>query len=466
MNRHSAKPKKVKDFLGKWKRQKMQDERILPQALDMEKSLLGSIILDSQLACEAFSVVVEDDFYFTANKIIFRTIKEMQNKNIPMDDISIVNYLRDKGELASVGYEPYIAELINNVATSTSIKYYVEALKHKAMARKVISAAAEIQSLAYKAESIDELAGGAEEILFKQTQSIEKNEMKSLGEIIPIEMTYCLEKKYAEITGYGTGFEKVDKITCGFRRKDLIIIGGRPSNGKTAFALSCALKMALRGIRILYFTLESNKEALARRVLSSASQVNLIKMSNGYMKHEEKERFQSACIGNLELPIIIDDSYDLSTSDIRSKGRYAISKYGIELIVIDYLQLIKKDHYGKNMSTNDKTGMITRDLKMIAKDLNVPMVVLSQLHRIDKKTKAKNHAPRLDDLRDSGSIEQDADMVLLVHREELYDKDDEALKNKADVDIAKNKDGPIGIVDFIFNKEFAQYIEDDETHGF
>jgi replicative DNA helicase len=433
------------------------EDRSPPFALDIENSLLGTILIDENLACEAISRLNEDDFYNTGNRIIFKSIKEMIDKKIPTSGPSLTNYLKDHGNLLSAGGEPHIAELFDEVATSREIDHYIEVLEKKSLGRKIINVSAEMRQIAYTSETSQELSSKAESMLYDAIKNRSHGDIVKIDSIIPGEYEQCINRKPRQLSGIPCGFDKIDVLTCGFQPGDLIIIGGRPSNGKTSFSLSCILNMALARYKILYFTLESGKEALTRRVLGQVGQINLIKMKNGYMDGSERSRFHDAAQSGLELPIYIDDSYGLSAYDISAKVRFAIMQLEINVVFVDYLQLINKDIYGKHISTNDATARISRSLKEIAKEANVPVVALSQLHRGMKDKKKKVDSPRLDDLRDSGAIEQDADVVIFVHRPELYDTEDETLKNQAEIIIAKQRDGPIGMIPFVFKKDCAQF---------
>jgi replicative DNA helicase len=435
---------------------------IPPQSLDIERSLIASILYNTENACEAFIKIQDNDFYSNSNMIIFATLKKMFEKEIPFNELTLIEILKNRGELERAGGEGYIQELCNSIASSTSIQHFIEVIKHKSMARKLISACSEISNIAYSSEDKDELISESNKIFYESTREAENMSTVRIGDMIPEEVKRCVEREYNTISGISSGFNGIDIITAGFQLKDLIIIGGRPSNGKTSLALIMMMNIAENGFPCVYFTLESNKSALIKRIIALKSKINLIKTRRGCMSDEEKTTFSSVGNSICGLPIFIDESYGLSVNDLHAKTRLLKIKNNIQVVFIDYLQLFNKEIYGKNLSTADKTGLVSRGLKNIGKELDMPIIALSQLHRLEKTFKKKNHRPSLDTLRDSGAIEQDADVVMLVHREELYNEDDDTLKGKAEVNIAKQRDGPIGIVDFGFEKSCARFYELDK----
>jgi replicative DNA helicase len=436
------------------------DERIPPQAIDIEKSLLGSIIIDVQCACDAFTELTEDDFYSINNMTIFKNLKEMFEKNIPFreDVLSIANYLKSKGELNTCGGEPYLGELISNIATSSSVTHYISVLKQKSLSRGLISASTEISNIAHRAENSEELLKKSEDIFFKAVTNNVKESVVSFKELIPGIVQKCLDKKPGEFTGIPTGFSKLDKLICGIENQQLVYLGGRTSNGKTALAQIIMMNMAIMGYRCAYFTFESNKFDFGRRCLGMASQINFFKLRRGYMDSNDRAIFAQNGPVLADLPIFIDESYDLTVQDLRSKITSLKIKHGIDIAFIDYIQLINRGNIEKNKSTNDQVSYVSRSLKNIAKHVNIPIIALSQLSRIDEKSRKKDFTPRLKDLRDSGSLEQDGDVVMLIHRESLYNPD-EGNVNQGELIVAKQREGDIGSIMLGFEKQCARYYE-------
>lgn len=440
-------------------------ERIPPQDLGIERSLLGSILVDPSILCQAIIELSPDDFSDILNGEIFEVIKDANEKGIPIDILSIANYLKTHPKFnKKENIEITLTELYDNVATTTSIDHYIKIIKLKSVARKMINYSEEIKKIARQSQDIESLVSSVEKGLFDIIIKDCREKARPIGEILKEVSRECAEARPNEISGIPCGFKEIDFLTCGFQPGDLIILGGRTSHGKTSFALSCMLNMAKQGFPCYYSNFESRDKNLGRRILSMEGKTNLVKMKNGYLKSEERDFVVKVSDNMQKLPVIIEDNFDVNIYELYAKSRLFKIKYNIQVVFVDYLQLISRECYKSNMSTNDRVGLVTRGLKKIAKELDVPVIALSQVSRPSKLAiKSKSHRPNLEDLRDSGEIEQHADLVMFVHREWLFKKEEDDLKNKAEIIIAKQRDGPVGIVDVKFQAECVRY--HDEVDG-
>lgn len=446
----------------------MLSDRIPPQALDVERTILGSMLIDSQATLSAIDQLDEECFYSTANARIFLCMKEMFEKNIPIDIITVADLLRKKGWLESVGEETYLGELAECIATSANMEYYANILKEKSTLRKLISVAGEITTDCFNVEiEPQEIVDKAESKIFGISESNIKNKFSSMAELLP--------KTFEEIEGYQkgnfrgvqTGFKELDEMTTGLQPGDLVIIAGRPSMGKTAFILSLALNTTIKHKNATaIFSLEMSKESLVQRMLCSEARVNMHQLRSGTLPKRDLPKLSLAAGPLAEAPIYIDDTPAISVLELRAKARRLKMQNELKLIIIDYLQLMGSN--GKAESRQQEISVISRSLKSVAKELDVPIIALSQLSRAVEQR--NDHRPQLADLRESGAIEQDADLVMFVYRDEVYNKDDENSKGKAEIIVGKQRNGPIGTANLAFVKDFARFENlserVEETAGF
>ena len=432
-------------------------DRIPPQALDVERTVLGSMLIDANAAVNAMEKLKEDCFYAGANQRIFLCLRDMFEKSIPFDIITLADELRKKSWLDSVGAEPYLAELVDNVATSANIDYHVKILIEKSTLRSLISASAEITTNCFSTEAeAQEILDNAEAKIFGISEARIKNVFESLGQLLP--KTFEDIDKYSKggVQGIPTGFKDLDELTSGFQRSDLIIIAGRPSMGKTAFALSIALHAAVVAkYTTAIFSLEMSKAQLAQRMLCAEARISMHQLRSGKLPNRELPKLSLAAGPLSEAPLFIDDTPGISVLEVRAKARRLKAQHNLSCIIIDYLQLMGSS--GNVENRQPEISQISRSLKGIAKELDVPVIALSQLSRAVEQ-RGGDHRPQLSDLRESGAIEQDADVVMFVFREEVYNKDipDEE-KGKAEIIIGKQRNGPIGKVDVSFVKDYARF---------
>ena len=427
-------------------------DRVPPQALDVERSVLGSMLIDGNAAVNAMEKLNEKCFYSTANERIFICMREMFEKSIPLDFITVTEELKKKEWLESVGGDAYIAELSNNVATSANIEHHVRILIEKATLRSLISTSAEITTSCFSSDAeAQEILDNAEAKIFGISEARIKNTFESLGQLLP--------KTFEDIANYSKG--GVQGIPTGFQKSDLIIIAGRPSMGKTAFALSIALHASVAAkYPTAIFSLEMSKAQLAQRMLCAEARINMHQLQSGKL---------SLAAGPLsEASLFIDDTPGITVLELRAKARRLKAQHNLSIVIVDYLQLMGST--GPIENRQQEISQISRSLKGIAKELDIPVVALSQLSRAVEQ-RGGDHRPQLSDLRESGAIEQDADVVMFVYREELYNKDlDDKQKGLAEIIIGKQRNGPTGKVDLTFIRDFARFenlaMVREESHGF
>lgn len=436
--------------------QKQSTERLPPQALEVERTVLGSMLIDGQAAATALELLDDNCFYMTANRYIFGCMREMFEKNIPIDIVTLADTLRKKSLLEAVGEETYLGELAESIATSANIEYYSGILIEKSTLRQLITVSGEITTDCFNAESEpQEILDHAEAKIFGISEARIKNKFESVGQL--------LSGAFEDIEGYTkgsfkgilTGFTELDEMTTGLQRGDLVIIAGRPSMGKTAFALSLGLNAAIKGNHpTAIFSLEMSKAQLVQRMLCSEARVNMHQLRSGTLPKRDLPKLSLAAGPLSEAPLFIDDTPAITVLELRAKTRRLKAQQGLQLVIIDYLQLM--DSSGRVESRQQEISQISRSLKSVAKELEVPVVALSQLSRaVEQRT--GNHRPQLSDLRESGAIEQDADLVLFVYRDEIYNKDDEEVRGKAEIIVGKQRNGPIGTANMSFVKDYARF---------
>lgn len=430
--------------------------KVPPQNLDAEQSILGGILLDNNALNRVLEIIGMGDFYSEAHRKIFSAILDLYEKNEPSDLITLSSVLRDKGHLESVGGEVYLTSLVDGVPSAANIAYYSKIVKEKAILRGLIGAATDILNKSYDAGSdIDTVLDEAEHAVFEISENKIKPAFSPIKEIVK-DTFENIEKLYAKktlITGISTGFQKVDEFTSGLQNSDLIIVAGRPSMGKTAFAINIAQHVAIEDkVPVAIFSLEMSKEQLALRMLSSDGKVDSQKIRRGFVGEMDWPKLVAAAGRLSEAPIFIDDTPAISVLEIKAKARRLKAESGLDLIILDYLQLMR----GRDPSAprEQEISEISRSLKSLAKELDVPVLALSQLNRqVESRTDKR---PQLADLRESGAIEQDADVIMFIYRDEVYNKsEDNPEKGKAEIIIGKQRNGPVGVANMTFLKEFT-----------
>lgn len=437
-------------------RQNLSD-RIPPQAIDVERSVLGSIMIDSNAAVSAMELLNEDAFYVSAHSQIFICMQELFNRDVPLDIITVADALEKKGQLQEIGAEPYLSELVEQVATSANIEYYAKILLDKATLRKLISTAAEITTDCFSDDAqAQDLVDRAEAKMFAISETRIKTNFESVGQLLPKTFEDIESYSKGGVHGVPSGFTDLDEKTAGMQRGDLIILAARPSMGKTAFCLTLALNAAAKARKATaIFSLEMSKAQLVQRMLCAEARINMHKLRTGTLPKRDLPKLSLAAGPLAEAPIFIDDTPGISVLEVRAKARRLKNRGNLDMIIIDYLQLMSAAGSGNNESRQQEISMISRSLKGIAKELDVPVIALSQLSRAVEQRPDKR--PMLSDLRESGAIEQDADVVFFVYRGEYYKPEDESLRGMAEIIIGKQRNGPVGSVKLAFVREFARF---------
>jgi replicative DNA helicase len=435
-------------------------ERLPPQALEAEISVLGAMLLDKSAVGEVLEVLDESAFYRESHRKIFNAILQLFERNEPADLVTVTEELRRLKQLEQVGGRVYLASLLENVATAANVGYHAEIVLKKAILRRLIEVATQIVGQGYEdVEEVNELLDRAEQQIFSIREKRLKRGFIPLEKVLhtTFEAIEKLHDRQGGVIGVPSGFIKLDELTAGFQSGDLVIIAGRPSMGKTAFALNVARHASVEAkIPVAVFSLEMAGYQLAQRMLCSEARVDAHRVRAGTLPDEDWSKL-SICVGALaEAPIYIDDTPGLGVLDIRAKARRLLAEKNIGMVIVDYLQLMQGPRGAE--SRQQEIAMISRSLKSLAKELQVPILALSQLSRA-VETRGGDRRPQLSDLRESGALEQDADVVLFIYRGELYDPDNEDVKGKAEIVIGKQRNGPTGKVHLTFNSRYTRFDE-------
>ena len=441
--------------------------KVPPQSLEAESSVLGGVLLENEAINQVVELLRPEDFYRESHRKIFRAMIEITDRTEPVDLITLSEFLKGKSELEAVGGTAYLASLAEFVPTAANISYYARIVREKAILRSLISTATEIATRGYEEQgNVDEFLDSAERVIFDISEKKVKAAFVAVGDMIT-DTLKTVEKLYQRkemVTGVATGYAELDKLTAGLQPADLIIVAGRPGMGKTSFALNIAANAAFSGTGVAVFSLEMAKEQLVLRMLCSEARVNSSKVRSGYLGERDFPQLAKAAGKLHEAPIYIDDTPALSVLELRAKARRLLRDRSKRagLIVVDYLQLMRG--MGNANNREQEISEISRSLKALAKELNVPVIALSQLNRkVEDRTGRK---PQMSDLRESGAIEQDADVIMFIYREELYDKNNDDVKGKAEVIIEKQRNGPTGIVTLTFLSEFTRFENYTERDDF
>lgn len=433
--------------------------KLPPQSIEAEMSILGGILVDNEAINRALEIITPDDMYRETHRKIMRAMIELNTRNEPCDLITLTSILKKKGELEEVGGGAYLATLVDYVPMAANIVYYCKIVKEKGITRKLISAATEIVSQGFEDQvDVEELLDNAQKVIFEISENKLRPAFYPVGTILKdtIKNIELLYEKKEHVTGVPTGFIDLDEMTAGFQGGDLIIVAGRPSMGKTAFALNIGQNAAIHAGKpypVAIFSLEMSKESLVTRLLCSEARIDAGRLRTGHLIESDWEKLARGAGKLHEAKIFIDDTPAISVLEMRAKCRRMKAEHDIGMIIVDYLQLMRG---GANPeSRQQEISEISRSLKALAKELNVPVVALSQLNRgLESRTDKR---PMMSDLRESGAIEQDADVIMFVYRGEVYDKENEELKGKAEIIIGKQRNGPIGIVDLAFRGEHTRF---------
>jgi len=436
-----------------------------PQALEIEKAVLGALMIDKDAYAIVCEILRPESFYEPRNQMVYTAIRDLSMDEKPVDMLTVADQLAKSGKLEQVGGPGYIAELSSGVATSANIEYHANIIAQKSLARQLISFASAIQTKAFD-ETIDveDLMQEAEGSLFELSQHNMKKDYTAIDPVIAqaVKGIQDAAKNTDGLTGVSTGYFKLDDITSGWQASDLVIIAGRPAMGKTSFALSMAKNIAadLR-TPMAFFSLEMSNVQLVNRLISNACEIQGSKILNGQLQRDEWERLDKNINNLLGAPLYVDDTPGLSVFELRTKARRLVREHGIKLIMIDYLQLMNANGM-RFSSRQEEVSTISRSLKGLAKELNIPILALSQLNRgVESREGLEGKRPQLSDLRESGAIEQDADMVLFVHRPEYYhiyqDDNGRDLHGMAQIIIAKHRKGATGDVLLTFRGEYTRF---------
>jgi len=432
-------------------------EKNLPHSLEAERSVLGSILIENQSINRAQEILRDSDFYRDTHRKIFKVMENLSERATAIDEITLKEELARIGELESVGGPAYIASLADGVASPRNIEYYARIVKEKSILRGLISSSSQILTECYRAEDeVEEILDRAETSIFRIAQDSLSAGFQPIRGIADAALKTIeeLSRSHSPITGLATGYARLDELTAGLQKSDLIVVAARPGMGKTTFCLNIAQNAALgEDRRVGIFSLEMAREQLFLRMLCSLGRIDAHLLRTGRLSKEEWKKLTEAFARLSGTHIFIDDTAGMGVMEMRAKARRLKSEHGLDLLIIDYLQLIHGR--GRAENRNQEISDISRSLKELAKELKIPVIAVSQLSRAPE-TRPGDRRPQLSDLRESGAIEQDADVVLFIFREEVY-KPSEDNRGKADLIIAKQRNGPIGLVPLAFISRYTKF---------
>ncbi|UOD35309.1 replicative DNA helicase [Deferribacteraceae bacterium V6Fe1] len=435
--------------------QSNRDPKVPPHDLEAERAVLASVLLDDKSLDKVVHLLNSSDFYHPAHRIIYTTLIKLSEENKPIDIITLTSKLNDINMLTKAGGIEYVSTLVDIIPNSANILHYANIVKDKSLLRNLISATTEISEKCFSHYGeVSDILDEAEKNIFRIAEYKLKSEVRNIGSIIKdtFEVLESLYNRKDKITGTPTGFVDLDKMTNGLQKSDLIIVAGRPGMGKTAFALNIALNAASKYNKsIAVFSLEMSSGQLVQRLLSSEARIESSKLRSGRFNMEEWTKLASVAGQLNDLNIFIDDTPAISSMEIRAKCRRIKRDVGLDLIIVDYLQLMSGS---KSDSREQQISEISRSLKALAKELDVPVIALSQLNRSVESRTDKRPVPS--DLRESGAIEQDADLIIFLYRDEFYNKETK-YPGIAEVIVAKHRNGPTGTVPLAFIKEFTKF---------
>lgn len=432
-------------------------ERIPPQATEAEQAVLGALLVNPESISKVVDVLEPDYFYRKSHQVIYAAVLDLFDKNEPIDIVTVSQHLKDQGKLENVGGRQYLTDLAMSVATTANVEYYAKAVNEKALLRNLIKAGTEIVSTCYEEIEADIAVDKAERLVFGIAQRRNMQALVPIRDIVN-ESFARIEQRYEQrdaLSGLSTGFYDLNEMTSGWQKSDLVIVAARPSMGKTAFTLNLAQHAALEcNVPVAVFSLEMSKEQLVQRLLCSEARIDANKLRTGFLQTNDWTAL-SVAMGRLgEAPLYIDDSPAISVLDIRAKCRRLKAEMkDLGLIIIDYIQLMQ----GRKQSDNrvQEVSEISRGLKTLARELDVPVIALSQLSRAVEAR--QNKRPMLSDLRESGSIEQDADIVMFIYRDDYYNPESER-RGEAEIIIAKQRNGPVGTVELLYQASITRFL--------
>ncbi|GGH80382.1 replicative DNA helicase [Pullulanibacillus pueri] len=441
-------------------------DRTPPQDIEAEQAVLGAIFLEPQAIVTASESLLPEDFYRASHQRIYSVMLELSERGEPVDVVTLTSELRDKKLLDEVGGLDYLSELADSAPTAANIEFYSQIVEEKSLLRRLIRSATQIVSDGYTREDdVDVIIDEAEKGIFEVAQRKKVSAFKSIKDVLVT--TYdnieLLHNRKGDITGIPTGFTELDRMTAGFQKNDLIIVAARPSVGKTAFALNIAQNVATKtDENVAIFSLEMGADQLVMRMLCSEGNIDAQKLRTGKLEEDDWQKLTMAMGSLSNAGIYIDDSPGVRINEIRAKCRRLHQERGLGMILIDYLQLIQGNSSGRNENRQQEVSEISRSLKALARELEVPVIALSQLSRGVESRQDKR--PMMSDIRESGSIEQDADIVSFLYRDDYYDKESEN-QNIIEIIIAKQRNGPVGTVELAFVKEYNKFVNLERRHN-
>ena len=442
------------------------EERVPPQNIEAEQSVLGAMLIDKEAIAKATEILSAEDFYREAHRVIFSAMLEVYNKNEAVDMITVTDILRRDNKLEDVGGIAYITSLANVVLTAANVKYHAEIVAEKSVLRQLVKVSTEIAAMGYEAnDEVGVLLDTAESRILEISNRKKRADFTPISAVL-MDSVQNIEKllnNKGGLTGIPTGFNDLDKLTSGLHPSDFIILAARPSMGKTALALNIVQNVALRAHKrvggdprsVAFFSLEMSKEQLVNRMLCAEANIDSQRLRIGEMKEDDWTHLWDACDVMSKAKIYIDDTAGITVMDMRSRARRLKAEHGLDLIVVDYLQLMQGS--GKRNTSGDRqqeVSEISRSLKALARELDVPVLALSQLSRGVEARQVKR--PMLSDLRESGSLEQDADIVAFLYREDYYNPETE--NKHTELIIAKHRNGPVDTVNLFFHKQFTKFV--------
>ncbi|AXL20852.1 MULTISPECIES: replicative DNA helicase [Megasphaera] len=439
------------------------EQRIPPQNVEAEQAVLGAMMLEHNAVVAAMEKLRPGDFYREVHRTIFEAMEHLHHDNKEVDVITLPEELRRMKKLDDVGGLEYILSLPNLVATAANIEYHANIVAEKALARNIITTCTELTSEAYDGEKEPEdLLDDAERRILQISESKRRGDFAPVGVVVEetLDKITKLYENKAGITGLPTGFRDLDRLTSGLQPSDLILVAARPSMGKTAFTLNIAQNVGVKQHKtVAFFSLEMSQEQLVQRLLCQIAHIDSQKLRTGQLNSDDEwTKLTDACDKLYQAPIYIDDTPGISVTEMRSKARRLKAEHGLDLIIVDYLQLMQ----GRNSeSRQQEISEISRSLKALARELKVPLIALSQLSRSVESRQDKR--PMLSDLRESGALEQDADIVSFLYREDYYDKETEN-QHITEIILAKHRNGPVGSVKLYFKGEYTLFLNLDTTH--
>lgn len=444
----------------------MIEERVPPQNIEAEQAVLGAMLIDKEAIAKATELLSADDFYREAHRVIFSAMLELYNKNEAVDMVTVTEILKRDNKLEDIGGIAYITSLANVVLTAANVKYHAEIVAEKSVLRQLVRVSTEIAAMGYEAnDDVCTLLDTAESRILEISNRKKKNDFTAINDILmdSVQSIESLLQNKGGLTGLPAGFADLDKLTSGLHPSDFIILAARPSMGKTALALNIVQNVALRAHKVIggeprsvaFFSLEMSKEQLVNRMLCAEAGIDSQRLRVGEMHDEDWTHLWDACDTMSRAKIYIDDTAGITAMDMRSRARRLKAEHGLDLIVVDYLQLMQGS--GKRNNSGDRqqeVSEISRSLKALARELDVPVLALSQLSRSVESRQIKR--PMLSDLRESGSLEQDADIVAFLYREDYYNPDTE--NKHTELIIAKHRNGPVDTVNLFFQKQFTKFV--------